>query len=153
MHHVVRIQITCIPIYRIVHEFSHSGINYYNSVTSDFIGNALLTVEQQSTLKTRRLCLPLVSDNPWEPGQNEAEEIENVVLEDMGLQQAPQQGAHDYHKYVNTKTQYEKQIAYLRELLNHTFLRAVYTIPVLGRQGWNTRRYKNSSLTTTLGKL
>jgi hypothetical protein len=94
--------------------------------SSDFIGNASLTVEQQSTLKTRSLCLPLVSDNPWEPGQNEADEIENVVLEDMGLQQAPQQGAHDYHKYVNTKTQHEKQIAYLRELLNHTFLCAVY---------------------------
>jgi hypothetical protein len=30
------------------------------------------------------------------------------------------------NKYVNTTTQYEKQIAYLRELLNHTFLRAVY---------------------------
>ncbi len=44
----------------------------------------------------------------------------------MGLQAAPQQGAHDHHKYVNTTTQYEKQIAYLRELLNHTFLRAVY---------------------------
>jgi hypothetical protein len=35
-------------------------------------------------------------------------------------------GAHDHHKYVNTTTQYEKQIAYLRELLDHTFLRAVY---------------------------
>jgi hypothetical protein len=94
--------------------------------SSDFIGNASLTVEQQSTLKTRSFCLPLVSDNPWEPGPNEADEIEIVVLEDMGLQQAPQQGAHDHHKYVNTTTQYEKQIAYLRELLNHTFLRAVY---------------------------
>jgi hypothetical protein len=30
--------------------------------SSDFIGNASLTVEQQSTLKTRSLCLPLVSD-------------------------------------------------------------------------------------------
>jgi hypothetical protein len=37
--------------------------------SSDFIGNASLTVEQQSTLKTRSLCLPLVSDNPWEKGQ------------------------------------------------------------------------------------
>jgi hypothetical protein len=94
--------------------------------SSDFIGSASLIVEQQSTLKTRSLCLPLVSDNPWEPGQNEADEIEIVVLEDMDLQAAPQQGAHNHHKYVNTTTQYEKQIAYLRELLNHTFLRAVY---------------------------
>ncbi len=44
----------------------------------------------------------------------------------MGLQAAPQPGDHDHHKYVNTTTQYAKQIAYLRELLNHTFLRAVY---------------------------
>jgi hypothetical protein len=48
------------------------------------------------------------------------------VLEDMGLQAAPANGAHDYHKFVNTTTQYERQIAYLRELLNHTFLRAIY---------------------------
>ncbi len=48
-----------------------------------------------------------------------------VVLEDMGLQVAPQQGTHDYHKYLNTSTQYEMQIVYLRKLLNHTFLRVV----------------------------
>ena len=94
--------------------------------SSDFIGNASLTVEQQSTLKTRSLCLPLVSDNPWEKGTNEADEIELAVLEDMGLATAPATGAHDYQKYLNTTTQYERQIAYLRELLNHTFLRAVY---------------------------
>jgi ribulose bisphosphate carboxylase small subunit len=94
--------------------------------SSDFLGNASLTVEQQSTLKTRSLCLPLVSDNPWKKGPQEADEILKVVLEDMGLQAAPANGAHDYHKFVNTTTQYERQIAYLRELLNHTFLRAIY---------------------------
>ncbi len=70
--------------------------------------------------------LPLVSDNPWQKVAQEADEILKVVLKDMGLQAAPQPGDHDHHKYVNTTTQYEKQIAYLRELLNHTFLRAVY---------------------------
>jgi hypothetical protein len=99
--------------------------------SSDFIANASLTVEQQSTLKTRSLCLPLVSDNPWEKGDSEADEIELAVLEDMGLDDmglgaAPAAGAHDHQKYLNTTTQYERQIAYLRELLNHTFLRAVY---------------------------
>jgi hypothetical protein len=44
----------------------------------------------------------------------------------MGLSAVPNTGDHNHHKYVNTTTQYEKQIAYLRELLNHTFLRAVY---------------------------
>jgi hypothetical protein len=44
----------------------------------------------------------------------------------MGLQAAPANGAHDYHKFVNTTTQYVRHIAYLRELLNHTFLRAIY---------------------------
>jgi hypothetical protein len=91
--------------------------------SSDFLGNASLTVEQQSTLKTRSLCLPLVSDNPcWKKGPREADEILKVVLEDMGLQAALANSAHDYHKFVNTTTQYERQIAYLRELLNHTFL-------------------------------
>jgi hypothetical protein len=65
------------------------------------------------------LYLPLVSDNPWEKGANEADEIQKVVLEDMGLQAAPQQGTHDHHKYVNITTQYEKQVAFLRELLNY----------------------------------
>ncbi len=44
----------------------------------------------------------------------------------MGLATAPAAGAHDHQKYLNTITEYERQIAYLRELLNHTFLRAVY---------------------------
>ncbi len=74
----------------------------------------------------RSLCLPLVSDNPWQKGANEADEIDLAVLEDMGLATAPAAGAHDHQKYLNTTTQYERQIAYLRELLNHTFLRAVY---------------------------
>ncbi len=68
----------------------------------------------------------MVSDNPWEKSPQEADEIFKVVLEDMGLQAAPANDAHDYHKFVNTTTQYERQIAYLRELLNHTFLRAIY---------------------------
>jgi hypothetical protein len=63
----------------------------------------------------------------------EADEILKVVLEDMGLQAAPQQGDHDHHKYVNTTTQYEKQIAYLRELLNHTF--SLCTTPAPNKQG------------------
>ncbi len=81
-------------------------------------------MEQQSTLKTRSLCLPLVSGNPWEKGINEADEIELAVIEDMGLATAPATEAHDHQKYVNTTTQYVRQIAYLREPLNHTFLRA-----------------------------
>ncbi len=90
--------------------------------SSDFLGNASYI----PSFKTRSLCLPLVSDNPWRKGPREADEILKVVLEDMGLQAAPANGAHDYHKFVNTTTQYVRHIAYLRELLNHTFLRAIY---------------------------
>jgi hypothetical protein len=64
--------------------------------------------------------------SPMPKTRQEANEILRVVLEDMGPQVAPANGAHDYHKFVNTTTQYERQIAYLRELLNHTFLRAIY---------------------------
>jgi hypothetical protein len=106
---------------------SNKTLSQLYRASSDFLDNASLTVEQQSTLKTRSLCLPsLVSDNPWKEGPQEADEILKVVLEDMGLQAAPANGTHDYHKFVNTTTQYERQIACLRELLNHTFLRAVY---------------------------
>ncbi len=112
--------------------------------SSDFIGNASLTVEQQSTLKPRSLYLPLVSDNPWEKGANEVNEITLVVLEDMGLAAAPVAGDHDHPKFLNITIQYERQIAYLRELLNHTFLRAV-TTPVAGKRVWSIRKFRKHS--------
>jgi hypothetical protein len=63
---------------------------------------------------------------PLGDGPHEADEIELAVLEDMGLATDPAAGAHDHPKYLNTTTQYVRKVAYLRELLNHTFLRAVY---------------------------
>ena len=53
--------------------------------SSDYIGDASLTALQQQALKTKSLCLPLLADNPFEKGQDEADDIEAICLEDLGL--------------------------------------------------------------------
>ena len=55
----------------------------------------------------------------------EADEIEKIVLEEMSLAAVPTT-ADEKRKYDNLVVQYESAITLLRELLNHTFLRAIY---------------------------
>ena len=43
--------------------------------SSDYIGDASLTALQQQAFKTKSLCLPLLADNPFEIGQNEADDL------------------------------------------------------------------------------
>ena len=57
--------------------------------SSDFIGDASLNVEQRSTLKVQSLCLPILANDPWVPGINEADEIDTIVLEELGLTMKP----------------------------------------------------------------
>ena len=94
--------------------------------SSDFIGDASLSAEQQVALKTRSLCVPLLADNPWTPPNDEDDTIENIVLEDRGLDAIPTDGSEERTKFDNVVVQYKRTMAYLREILNHTFLRAVY---------------------------
>ena len=94
--------------------------------SSDFIGDASLSAEQQVALKTRSLCVPLLADNPWIPPNDEDDTIENIVLEDRGLDAIPIDGSEERTKFDNVVVQYKRTMAYLREILNHTFLRAVY---------------------------
>jgi hypothetical protein len=94
--------------------------------SSDFIGDASLSAEQQVALKTRSLCLPLLADNPWEPPDDEEDTISEIVLEDRGLDAIPVDGSEERTKYDNTVVQYSRAMSFLREILNHTFLRAVY---------------------------
>jgi hypothetical protein len=47
--------------------------------SSDFIGDASLSAEQQVALKTRCLCLLLLADNPWEPPNDEEDTISTIV--------------------------------------------------------------------------
>ncbi len=63
-----------------------------------------LSVEQRSTLKVKSLCLPILAEHPWIPGANEDDEIEKVVLEEMGLQAIPT-AADDKRKYDNLVVQ------------------------------------------------
>ncbi len=105
--------------------------NLPNSMTklyrasNDFIGDASLTVEQRSTLKLKSLCLPILADDPWAPGPQEDDEVEKIVLEEMALAAIPT-SADEKRKYDNTVVLYQSALTLLRELLNHTFLRAVY---------------------------
>jgi hypothetical protein len=105
--------------------------NLTNSMTklyrasNDFIGDASLTVEQRSTLKLKSLCLPLLADDPWTPGAQEDDEVDKIVLEELALAAIPTD-ADEKRKFDNTVVLYKSALTLLRELLNHTFLRAVY---------------------------
>jgi hypothetical protein len=48
------------------------------------------------------------------------------VLEDRGLDAIPNDDSDEKTKFDNVVVQYKRTKAYLRESLNHTFLRAVY---------------------------
>ncbi len=69
--------------------------------SSDFIGDASLSFEQQVALKTRSLCLPLLADNPWEPSEDEEDTINETVLEDRGVDAIPPDGSDDRIKHNN----------------------------------------------------
>ncbi len=81
---------------------------------------------QQVVLKTRSLCLPLLAENPWEHPQDEEDTINEIVLEDRGVDAIPADGSDDRIKHDNLVVQYSRAMSYLREILNHMFLRAVY---------------------------
>ena len=102
--------------------------------SSDFIGDASLSVEQRSTLKVKSLCLPILADDPWEQGAQEGDEIDQIVLEELGINVKPR-GGDDKKKFDNMVVQYEVALAFLRELLNHTFLRAIYHTSTRQAQG------------------
>ncbi len=53
-------------------EMSETLRNIYKA-SSDFIGDASLSAEQQVALKTRSLCIPLLADNPWESSDDKDE--------------------------------------------------------------------------------
>lgn len=95
--------------------------------SSDYIGDASLNIEQQATLKTRSLCLPIIAENPWNKADDEEDQVEAIVLEEMGLAVAPtQQNPEELRKFGNLKVQYTRALSFIRELTNHTFLRVIY---------------------------
>ena len=83
---------------------------------------------QQQALKTKSLCLPLLADNPFEKGQDEADDLERICLEDLGLNAVPsaRTDTETRRKFDNLTVQYSRNMTYLRELINHTFLRTIY---------------------------
>ncbi len=68
--------------------------------SSDFIGDASLSAEQQVALKTRSLCIPLLVDNPWIPPNDEDDTINEIVLEDRGLDAIPNDGSDEKTKFL-----------------------------------------------------
>ncbi len=93
--------------------------------SSDFIGDASLSAEQQVAVKTTSLCLSLLADDPWEPSEDEEDAINEIVLDDRVVDAIPADGSEDRIKRDNLVVQYSRAMSYLREVLNHTFLRAV----------------------------
>jgi hypothetical protein len=94
--------------------------------SSDYIGDASLTALQQQALNTKSLCMPLLADNPFEKGQNEEDDIQTICLEDLGLTAIPRRNvdAEARCKFDNLTVQYSRNMTYLRDIINHTFLRA-----------------------------
>ena len=60
------------------------------------------------------------------PSADEDDLIQQIVLEDRGNDAIPADGSEERTKHDNTVVQYSRAMAYLREILNHTFLRTVY---------------------------
>ncbi len=79
-------------------------------------------------------------ENPWEPSEEEDDTITEIVLEDRGLDAIPNDGSDEKTKFDNVVVQYKRTMAYLREILNHTFLRAIYQ----DKQSLNTTKFKET---------
>ena len=78
-------------------------------------------------MKVKSLCLPILADNPFAKGDDEDTLITEIALEDEGISDVPDEAeADDLRKHENVKVQYTRALAYIRELTNHTFLRAIY---------------------------
>ncbi len=101
-------------------------INKLFKPSADFIiGDASLNMELQNTMKVKSLCLPILAEDPFAIGKKEKELITAIALEDEGIADVPED-ADDLRKHENVKVQYERTLAYIRELIDHTFLRAIY---------------------------
>ena len=69
-------------------------------------------------MKVKSLCLPISADNPFAKGLKEDELITEIALEDEGISDVPDE-ADELRKHENVKVQYQKALAYIRELTNH----------------------------------
>jgi hypothetical protein len=91
--------------------------------SSDFIGDASFSAEQQVALKTRNLWLPLLADNPWEHLKDEPpkftahdiiDTIDAYVTEDRVINAIPIEDSDERIKHDNTVVQYSRAMAYLK---------------------------------------
>ena len=100
-------------------------INKLFKPSAEFLGDASLNMELQNTMKVKSLCLPILANNPFAKGPDEKKLIVQIALEDEGIADVPDDDADKLRKHENVKVQYERALAYIRELTNHIFLRAL----------------------------
>ena len=90
------------------------SLRTFYKASSDFIGDASLSAEQQVALKTRSLWLPLLADNPWEPPKDEPpkftahdiiDTINAIVIEDRVINAIPIEDSDERIKHDNTVVQ------------------------------------------------
>ncbi len=105
-------------------EMSEKTLRKIYKASSDFIGDASLSAEQQVVLKTRSLCIPLLAGNPWVPPNDEDDTIDQIVLEDRGLDAISNDGSDERTKFDNVVVLDKRTMAYLREILNRTFFKS-----------------------------
>ncbi len=108
-------------------------------------------MELENTMKVKSLCLPILAENPFAKGDKEKELITAIALEDEGISDVPEESdADDLRKHENVKVQYERALAYIRELTNHTFLRSERsTSRVVTKRRSNTRKSSRPSCSST----
>ncbi len=103
-------------------QMTESLRNIYKA-SSDFIGDASLSAEQQVALKTRSLCLPLLADNSWEPPKDEPpkftahdiiDTINAILTEDRVIDAIAIEDSDERIKHDNTVVQYSRAMAYLK---------------------------------------
>ena len=81
--------------------------------------------EARKELQLKSLCSTLLADNPYAPGGTEDTEIEERVFSEMAINAMPTEAA-PLERFRISKLNYQRAILALRDMVNHTYLRAIY---------------------------
>jgi hypothetical protein len=95
-----------------------------------YAGDFSISIEKRQELKLQTLCMKIISDNPYEPGADENDAIREMVFGEMQISAIPidQTTLNRYQVNVNN---YKVEMLSLRDMINHTYLRAIHEVSTL----------------------
>jgi hypothetical protein len=85
-----------------------------HKASSNFIGDASLSAEQQVALKTRSLCLPLLAETL--NSANEDDLMQQIALEDRGIDTIPSDGSDKEYQITRFKVRVSKHTCFMSEV-------------------------------------